>query len=298
MTQTQIRYFLMVAQTGSVSKTAEQLYVSQPAISRQLALLEDELGVRLFQRSNNSISITDTGRVFEQFFLNSRLQFEQLLGKYRGKEQELTGDYHIALIEGWDPMSFYSGLFDFLEERYPKIRFHIHSCNLDHTLHALQRNDVDGAFMIDFLLGGYSDLQLEFLTQVDSCIILKAGSPLLDKPDLTVKDFANSTFFISAPKGTKTAVAEGIAISNATGFTPKLEYCQTLSDAYMKLQMGRGVMFKTTQMQVKSNPLFQAFPINYKRNVCFAVSQQHKAPQNLYIKEDIVQFCRSSAPLC
>lgn len=60
----QLRYFVAAAAEMGISRAAEKLRVSQPALSRQIGLLEEELGVRLFLRSRQRISLTPAGRFF------------------------------------------------------------------------------------------------------------------------------------------------------------------------------------------------------------------------------------------
>ena len=60
LTQSQIQYFLLVAQEMSISKAAELLFVSQPAISKQLSLLENEWDSP-FERRSHGIEITEAG---------------------------------------------------------------------------------------------------------------------------------------------------------------------------------------------------------------------------------------------
>jgi DNA-binding transcriptional LysR family regulator len=59
---TVLRTFLRVAETGSFSAVAAELRVTQPAISRQITALEQELGVRLVHRSTHAVTLTDEGR--------------------------------------------------------------------------------------------------------------------------------------------------------------------------------------------------------------------------------------------
>lgn len=61
MELTQLKYFVKVAQTGSFTKAAEELYISQPAVSKAVRNLEDELGVPLFGRVKNSLIINEYG---------------------------------------------------------------------------------------------------------------------------------------------------------------------------------------------------------------------------------------------
>src|SRR5947209_13871266 len=59
-----LRYFVAVAREENVSRAALKLHVSQPALSRQVRDLEDELGFKLFERSAKAVRLTDAGRVF------------------------------------------------------------------------------------------------------------------------------------------------------------------------------------------------------------------------------------------
>ena len=61
-----ITYFLIVAKEQSFTKAAEQLHITQPTLSRQLAALEDELGTRLFCRGGRNITLTDDGLLLKR----------------------------------------------------------------------------------------------------------------------------------------------------------------------------------------------------------------------------------------
>ncbi|MFR8392759.1 MAG: LysR family transcriptional regulator [Pilosibacter sp.] len=56
-----LRYFLTVAKEQSFTKAAEQLHITQPTLSRQLAAFEEELGISLFNRTGRTITLTDEG---------------------------------------------------------------------------------------------------------------------------------------------------------------------------------------------------------------------------------------------
>ena len=67
MNDLQIDYFMAVATNLSFTKTSEELFVSQPAISKQISLMEKELGVKLFIRNNKKTTLTKAGELYYEF---------------------------------------------------------------------------------------------------------------------------------------------------------------------------------------------------------------------------------------
>lgn len=81
-----LNYFLMVAREENITKAARLLHITQPTLSRQLMQLEEELGVKLFHRSNHSIVLTDAGillkrRAQELISLAEKTKREFRMGK-------------------------------------------------------------------------------------------------------------------------------------------------------------------------------------------------------------------------
>lgn len=94
-----LRYFLTAAKEKSFTKAAEQLHITQPTLSRQMAAFEEELGITLFIRSGKKISLTDEGILLKrraQEILNLK---EKTLEELKGKEEVVEGTITIGCGE-------------------------------------------------------------------------------------------------------------------------------------------------------------------------------------------------------
>lgn len=91
MTDLQLRLFVELSRCLSFSKTADKFYTTQPTVSRQIKMLEDEWDIRLFDRNKRQVKLTKGGKVLADFFSNQDHTFEIILRKakkYNEKEKK------------------------------------------------------------------------------------------------------------------------------------------------------------------------------------------------------------------
>jgi DNA-binding transcriptional LysR family regulator len=91
-----LRYFVSVAETENVSRAALKLHVSQPALSRQVRDLEDEIGVALFERTAKSVSLTEPGRVFFKEAREVLQHADAAVQKTRATANADEGELHVG----------------------------------------------------------------------------------------------------------------------------------------------------------------------------------------------------------
>ena len=87
----ELSYVVAVAQTGSVSKAAENLFISQPSLSRYIRDLESRLGVQLFQRVGNRVSLTYAGEKYVETSKQILALYENLERDLKDVDEALTG---------------------------------------------------------------------------------------------------------------------------------------------------------------------------------------------------------------
>ena len=91
-----LNYFLAIAREESFTKAAQQLHITQPTLSRQLAALEEELGVNLFARSGRNITLTEEGILFKRRALEILELEERTLDELKGCEGIVEGTVTIG----------------------------------------------------------------------------------------------------------------------------------------------------------------------------------------------------------
>ena len=98
-----IRYFTAVAEEMNFSRAAEKLCIAQPPLSRQIMDLEDELGVKLFNRSKHALSLTDEGVLFKQYALQVLDLVDHSTNEVRELKHGLQGMLNLGTVEGNAP---------------------------------------------------------------------------------------------------------------------------------------------------------------------------------------------------
>lgn len=122
----QIRYVLEIAKSSSMREASQRLYISQPALTASIADLEEEIGIRIFDRSNKGVTLTEEGREFVAYGKKAISQYEVLedrfLGIHRNKEHFSVSSQHYNfavnaftnVVNGYNPDKY---VFSFHETR-------------------------------------------------------------------------------------------------------------------------------------------------------------------------------------
>lgn len=143
MTQSQITYFLTVADTLSFSKAAAAPFVSQPAVSKQVSLLEEELGLTLFDRTRQGVFLTEAGRLFSELFRDYINRFHATMEEAQHINRRLHDRVRIGCSEGFHLSEFYANVQTFFDAKYPNIELELSSDRADRLLPALKQGKID-----------------------------------------------------------------------------------------------------------------------------------------------------------
>ena len=141
----QLEYFSAVAEAKSISGAARELHVAQPPISRQLALLEDELGVTLFLRTNKGVELTEAGRCLYQ---HSRQMFQSLrtmADSVRDVDAGVRGELKLGII--YSNMQIATSLMQEYHKKYPQVELYVRMGSPGDLLDDLSRGELHVLFL-------------------------------------------------------------------------------------------------------------------------------------------------------
>lgn len=180
-----LNYFVATAQELNMTRAAQKLLVSQPALSRQIADLEDELGVKLFNRQPRHLTLTPAG----QYLYEQAKEILTLASKTKSNLQSsavISGDLTIAAGESFAMQRLMNIVSNIIRD-YPTVKIHILSGDYEFAERRLNTGAVDFAVIIGNLpLDNYASLQL---AEKDTWgVLMTKDDPLAKKSAITAED--------------------------------------------------------------------------------------------------------------
>ncbi|MCP2514750.1 LysR family transcriptional regulator [Achromobacter mucicolens] len=146
MTPRQLRYFLEIARSGSLSLASGALRIAQPALSQHVAVLEAELGVALFERHAKGVTLTAEGKRLQQRAASILDQLESLKTDVLGAAESPRGPVRVCLARSL-AQAVAAPLIRHVEQEYPDIRLLLSSALSSQVRAALQTRQLDVALM-------------------------------------------------------------------------------------------------------------------------------------------------------
>lgn len=142
-----LRYFLTVAREENFTRAAEILHVSQPALSKQIKELEDELGKKLFLRGKNLI-LTDAGRLLCRHAKKIVMAHDEAVDEIKSVEKIIGGEIFFGLAESYQ-IRFLAREIRNLKNSYPETHFHITSGDTEQVIGKLDNGLLDFAVLAE-----------------------------------------------------------------------------------------------------------------------------------------------------
>jgi DNA-binding transcriptional LysR family regulator len=246
-----LRYFVAVAENLNFTKAAAKLHLAQPSLTRQIHNLEEEIGVRLLNRSKTQVALTEEGR---SFLVDAKrilaLAMESILAVQRLSRGE-TGQLNIAYLSNSD--------FELLPETlgsfrlaFPHIALNLFDMVPAEQFRALEIGKIDLGFVGLRPPGTLGHVQWE-IARHRTVVVLPARHPLARKSQVQLRDL-RAMFFVGMSEKTHPGFRQWLhETCQPAGFTPRILQDADLEPALMTF-VAQGLGVSLARERIKKLP--------------------------------------------
>lgn len=189
-----LKYFLTAAREGSITKAANRLGLTQPNLSRQINMLERDIGKKLFIRSNYKIKLTSDGVLLKKRAEEIMDMVDKTREDFKSSDSIIAGDIYIGAAET-ETISSIAKIIKGMRKDFPNIMYHIHSGNYGDITEKLDKGLIDFGILIepaDLSLYDYIDIP----TNEVWGILARRDSKIAKKKFVEKKDLINLPIII------------------------------------------------------------------------------------------------------
>jgi LysR family transcriptional regulator, nitrogen assimilation regulatory protein len=210
----QLRAFVTVAETGNVTRASSLLNLVQPAVSRQLRMLEEDMGTELFDRSRHGMMLTPSGKTMLEYAHRILNEVARAKAEIQPTEGPVSGIVSIGLLASTSDL-LATLLAGEVARRYPRIRLRLTIGYAGHLQDWLEAGDLDAA-----LLYGQKDtpaLHVTALLEENLWVVANASAKLSRKRPLALSRVAREPFVLpAAPQGLRAVIEHAATQAGVT----------------------------------------------------------------------------------
>ena len=249
-----LRYFVAVADALNFTKAAEQLRLAQPSLTRQIHNLEEELGVRLFNREKNQVTLTPEGRAFLSDARRLLAQAAESINSVQRLSRGHTGELNIAYLSNFN--------FELLPETLgafrlacPHVSLNLFDMSPAEQLRALEARKIDLGFIGLRPPKPSKDLQWECITHHDIVVVLPEHHRMAKKESIHITALKEE-FFIGMSEQSHPGYRDWlVAACQPGGFTPRIIQNADLESALMHVvAQSLGITLARSQIRKLPHP--------------------------------------------
>lgn len=257
----QIEYFLEVAEQLNFTAAAKSLYISQPALSKQISLLEEELGAKLFVRSTRHVTLTAAGRQLEMDLKALREQLEDAVKRAAqiGNSEQLT--LRIGCFDGAVTDDFLPAVYQHISKAAPTVQISLFRGNFAENRKSLEKGGIDLLLTLDLDDAPWESLESCVISRRQGALVYSDKSPLAKIGHPEPPDFSRETFLVMNRKLSPGLYQSGIENLKALNIAPaRIEEIVNASTLFTRLELGHGFTLLTEEVTAKNPHLRHTVP--------------------------------------
>lgn len=262
ITLLQIEYFIAVARHLNFTKAAKSLYVSQPSLSKQIAILEDEIDVQLFFRTKRDVRLTAAGMVLLKEMGGVIEQIENAIEKSKKPDLGENSTVTIGCLDAMDMRTFLPTIIKKFKEKYPNVNLILERHSFKVLREKLINKTLDVIFTLSFELDDSLGILSDVVHKGNGYIVIDKSNPLANRDDLTLSDIKDENFVIISRDESPRGFDSIISLCRKNGFTPKIvKQLPNIESLLLCVESGIGIALLDSNIRMHNSDNIKGFKI-------------------------------------
>lgn len=251
MNSRQLEYFLAVARELNFTKAAESMFVSQTAVTQQIKVLEEQLGVSLFERTKRKVILTPAGKVFQSEAMGILNRMDMAVRRTREVSSGFTGTLDIGFTVGIGNTGISERIQAF-NQKYPNISMRFMNLSPSMLLKQLKSGEVDLAIMPLFEEKYYTGIQYKKVAWDNFIAVLPKNHLLAQNQYITWGDLRDENLILAATPNSEIGEDKSIVESFLRlGYKPNVVYnIEDVETIFFMVSANMGVTILPAYMAV------------------------------------------------
>lgn len=251
----QLRYFIAVADTLNFSRAASSVFLSQSALSRQIADLEQEVGVPLFHRSTRQVALTEAGKALQISAKELISRWEKMLPEVRKQVVENQRAMHLNLgidarvLETAQRRTQITEMLFELRREYPGLRVLVRKRDYQELMKSLSDKTLDCALVLDRELELRTDMTQDVFLQEEMVLAFRSANDHREGEHSQIIMNRGLILVDQEPQG----LYHIIRILSDLNLEPQIRFCASLSDMTTTVETGESAMILPQSVVKKLN---------------------------------------------
>lgn len=242
ITFTQMKYFIEVIDRMSISKAAAAMFITQSAMSRQIALLEEEIGAELLKRGNRMISLTPAGKVVYECFVRMMRDYEKSVKEAVLLDREEFAKIAVGAFDQASIYTLFSEVFSRFTEEHPNIELQYSDYNLGDLWEVLQSGKIDVMITVKESLLNSKGIVVRDLYSIPRGYLCSNEHPLAKKDKITIEDLNHERLVITQEKCLQPYYRKILLGMEQAGAKMKPVFVPNFSTLLQKVRRNEGLM--------------------------------------------------------
>ena len=255
MTDLQINCFLEVARCLSFTKAAKKIFISQSNISRQIASLEEEWGMPLFDRNTKGVRLTPQGELLAEALSGIKSEWKEALERARNISRKYSTVITVGCQEHIKTNSYLSQMLYGFRQTHPDVRINKERTLQSRIVEGLLNDYYDCILITDHDIKTLKNLEKETLFYASVGLVIHKNHPLYNKENISIGDLKDSPFIRYKPVDMEPEYDYMIAICRQAGFEPQIVVeVEEFNEFLFAIEMGEGAAIILEEEEAISNP--------------------------------------------